>query len=200
MANPGYQSGTSQELHVHQSTVSRIIDEVSDLAVQKVNVWVKFPCNQGEINAAKLGWQERFQFPSCIGVVACTHVKIVKPTNHGDEYVNRKGFTSINVQCTCNVKEEFTSVDARWPGSVHKSRIWKNSLIRENVKGFEHCMMLGESGYAIEPWLVTPYLNPQTHDKRKYNRLFKSERVITECLLRQLKRRFPFLHHPCKVP
>lgn len=56
MANPGYQSGTSQELHVHQSTVSKIIDEVSDSIVQKVNVWVKFPCNQGGINAAKQGW------------------------------------------------------------------------------------------------------------------------------------------------
>ncbi|XP_039288567.1 leucine-rich repeat protein 1 isoform X2 [Nilaparvata lugens] len=38
MANPGYQSGISQELHVHQSTVSKTIDEVSDLIVQKVNV------------------------------------------------------------------------------------------------------------------------------------------------------------------
>lgn len=38
--------------------------------------------------------------------------------------------------------------------------------------------MLGDSGYAIEPWLMIPYLNPQTPDKIKYNRQFKSELVI----------------------
>lgn len=61
-------------------------------------------------------------------------------------------------------------------------------------------MILGDSGYAIEPWLIIPYLNPQTPDKRKYNRLFKSELVIIERCFGQLKRRFSFLHHPCRVP
>ncbi|CAH2011546.1 unnamed protein product [Acanthoscelides obtectus] len=64
-----------------------------------------------------------------IGAIDCTHIPILNPFIHADEYVNRKNFASINVQATCNSNEEFTSVDVSWPGSVHDSRIWKNSDI-----------------------------------------------------------------------
>ena len=51
-------------------------------------------------------------------------VPIKKPHEHGDEYINRKGVASPDhMQC----QEEFTSLDVSWPGSVHDSRIWKNS-------------------------------------------------------------------------
>nr|CAH7734830.1 unnamed protein product [Callosobruchus chinensis] len=45
------------------------------------------------------------------------------------EYIDRKGYHSINVQATCKADEWVTSVDASWPGSVHDSRIWSNSEI-----------------------------------------------------------------------
>nr|CAI5823249.1 unnamed protein product [Callosobruchus analis] len=41
---------------------------------------------------------------------------------HGDEYISRKGYHSVNVQAPCNA-----SVDVS--GSVHDSRIWTNSKI-----------------------------------------------------------------------
>nr|CAI5837955.1 unnamed protein product [Callosobruchus analis] len=42
------------------------------------------------------------------------HVRISKPAQFGDEYINRKGFASINVQA----QEKFTSVDVQWPKKV----------------------------------------------------------------------------------
>nr|CAH7714657.1 unnamed protein product [Callosobruchus chinensis] len=46
-----------------------------------------------------------------MGVIDCTHIKIKKKTPLlGDEYINRKGYHSINVQATCNADEWFTSV------------------------------------------------------------------------------------------
>ncbi|CAH2003249.1 unnamed protein product [Acanthoscelides obtectus] len=47
-------------------------------------------------------------------------------TNH--EYINRKGKPTLNVQATCDSREMLTSVDVSWPGSLHDSRIWRNSL------------------------------------------------------------------------
>ena len=38
------------------------------------------------------------EFPNVIGSVDCTHVKIQGPTNNEQDYVNRKGYHSINVQ------------------------------------------------------------------------------------------------------
>lgn len=56
---------------------------------------------------------------------------------------------------------EFYNVVARWPGSVHDSRIFDNSrarvLYEENrVPG----VLLGDAGYACHPFLMTPLVNP----------------------------------------
>lgn len=37
----------------------------------------------------------------------------MKPSEFGDECVNRKGETTINVQMTCDTYEKITSVDAQ---------------------------------------------------------------------------------------
>nr|CAH7734831.1 unnamed protein product [Callosobruchus chinensis] len=86
--------------------------------------WIKFP----SIPAIRR-WQRKYTFSCAVGVIDCTHIKIKKPPLHGDEYIDRKGYHSINVQATCKADEWVTSVDASWPGSVHDSRIWSNSEI-----------------------------------------------------------------------
>ncbi|XP_050294311.1 putative nuclease HARBI1 [Anthonomus grandis grandis] len=110
------------------------------------------------------------RMPRVIGVIDCTHVKITKPSIHGDEYVNRKGVCSINVQATCNAREMFTSVDAYWPGSVHDSRIWRNSIVHGIMYNNVHeAALLGDEGYGVAPWLLTPYRNPTTPMQENYN-------------------------------
>jgi hypothetical protein len=124
------------------------------------------------------------------------HVRILKPSTHGDDYVNRKAIASLNVQATCNAKEIFTSIDAWWPGSVHDSRIWTNSEIREQFsRRNNNAVLLGDSGYGLEPWLLTPFRNPANDEQQAFNRLFKRERVIIERCLGQVKRRFPILQY-----
>ncbi|KAJ8929994.1 hypothetical protein NQ314_017265 [Rhamnusium bicolor] len=126
-------------------------------------------------------WQEKFQFPSAIGVTDCTHVQILKSNHHGDEYINRKRLETVNVQATCNSSEMFTSVDVSWPGSIHDARIWKNSDICVTImQQFPGALLLGGDGYGLEPWLVTPFRNPNNAFERAYKRLFKKERVIIE--------------------
>ena len=68
-----------------------------------------------------------------------------------------------NVQATCDASERFTSVSANWPGSVHDSRIWKNSDVGALManSGTE-ALLLGDEGYGIAPWLMTPYKEPLT--------------------------------------
>ncbi|KAI7799359.1 putative nuclease HARBI1, partial [Triplophysa rosa] len=60
-------------------------------------------------------------FPNIIGAVDCTHIRIKSPSGeHEGDYVNRKSFHSINVQ-------------AKWPGSVHDSRVFQASPIYERL-------------------------------------------------------------------
>jgi hypothetical protein len=137
--------------------------------------------------------------PFTIGAIDCTHVRIAKPKMDGDEYINRKNYPSINVQATCDAAEKFTSICAEWPGSVHDSRILSNSSIPEVMQRINNAILIGDSGYGISPWLITPYENPQTVVKQNFNKIYATDRVIIERCFGQLKRRFPILHYKVRT-
>lgn len=118
----------------------------------------------------------------------------------GDEYVNRKNQCSFNVQATCDGNYWFTSVNTRWAGSVHDSRIWRNSNIRttmeENQSG---AILLGDEGYGITPWVMTPYRNPNGEAQIRYNIIHTRERSIIERCFGQIKMRFPILQSKIRI-
>ena len=57
----------------------------------------------------------------------------------------------------------FTNVVIRWPGSVHDARIFSQSAIcRSMTQNHPDGYLLGDSGYGVKPFLLTPYLAPAT--------------------------------------
>lgn len=196
LADPGFQNSVGEELGVHQTTVCKTFTSVLNAVLEKANIFIKFPRSVEAVVEAKRLWSERYRFPNAVGAIDCTHVRIPKFQEFGDEYINRKGYPSINVQATCNAEEIFTSVDCQWPGSVHDSRILKNSNIYNILKNSaEECVLLGDDGYSISPWIMTPWRNPTTQQQQNYNNIFCRERVIIERCFGQLKARFPVLQY-----
>lgn len=139
-------------------------------------------------------WKKRKQFPHAIGAIDCTHITILKPTHFGDEYINRKNDASLNVQAICDSTGRFMNVDCSWPGSVHDSRIWHNSGIKEMMQANRFgALLIGDEGYGISPYMMTPYRKPVQPHEKIYNKLHTKERVIIECAFGKLKARFPIL-------
>lgn len=202
VGDPGFQTGVGEDIGVHQTSVSKVVTQVADQMIEKCGQWIKFPRTPADVIEAKERWQTKYTFPCAVGVIDCTHIKIKKPPLHADEYINRKGYHSINVQATCNADEWFTSIDASWPGSVHDSRIWSNSEIcniTRNEFQRSNALLLGDEGYGIAPWLMVPFRNPNTPAEHAYNNLFTKERVIIERCFGQLKQRFPMLQYKVRV-
>ncbi|XP_041470028.1 putative nuclease HARBI1, partial [Lytechinus variegatus] len=132
-------------------------------------------------------------FPRVVGAVDGTHVCLHGCPLGPDEYVytNRKGRSSINVQLACNAKFQIINVVARWPGSTHDSRILQNSrLYRKYNNGELKGIILGDSGYPLMTWLMTPILNPQTPEEQAYNNAQCKTRSIIEQVNGQLKNKF----------
>ncbi|CAH2013550.1 unnamed protein product [Acanthoscelides obtectus] len=111
LGDTGYQQGIGQELSVSQAMVSRTVDRVVNSIVAQSNEYIKFPTINHALMEAKQIWQSMYKFPTAICVIDCTHIGIPKPNRHGDEYINRKGKPTLNVQATCDAREMFTSVD-----------------------------------------------------------------------------------------
>lgn len=194
------QVGVGEDLGVHQTTVCKTIWSVCKEIVSKSDEWIHFPNSAEDFEHEKKMWQIKYNFPSAIGAIDCTHILINRPGNYKDEFVNRKGLNSFNVQATCNGKEQFTSVDCEWAGSVHDARIWKNSnihdIMQENASG---AILLADEAYPLTPWMMTPYRDPELPSQKAYNAIHKRERVIIERVFGQVKQRFPFLQSRVRV-
>lgn len=192
--------GVGEDLGVHQTTVCKTIWYVAKKIAKKSKEWIKFPQTTEAFENEKSMWQQKYSFPAAIGAIDCTHVAIKRPHNFKDEYVNRKGVTTFNVQATCNALEMFTSVDCRWVGFVHDARIWRNSEIQTIISRNEcGAILLGDEAYPLTPWAMVPFKNPETELQKSYNIKHSKERVIIERMFGQLKQRFPILQSTIRL-
>ena len=82
-----------------KSSVSRAVKDVSLALAQKQNEFILWP-SPAELQEVKRGFYDKGGFPGVNG----THVRIQAPTANENDFVNRKGFHSINVQAVCNHK------------------------------------------------------------------------------------------------
>lgn len=112
-------------------------------------------------------------FPSVIGCIDCTHIRILAPKNKIErDYVNRKCFHSINVQAIVDDRGKFLNIVAKWPGCTHDAFILKNSDVYRAFEENEiQGVLLGDSGYPSKKWLYTPLSNPQTRAEKRLNTL-----------------------------
>lgn len=83
----------------------------------------------------------------------------------------------------------------RWPGSAHDSHIFRNSNICLRLENDEMnpYVLLGDSGYPLKKYLITPLLNLETAAERKFNQAQIKTRGIIERTFGIWKRRFPIL-------
>ncbi|KAK3893761.1 hypothetical protein Pcinc_002463 [Petrolisthes cinctipes] len=84
----------------------------------------------------------------------------------------------------------------RYPGSTHDSFIWNNCALRAKFAegDFLDCHLLGDSGYPLERYLLTPFANPMTRGEERFNRSHTRTRVLIEQTFGLLKSRFRCLH------
>ncbi|XP_060740360.1 putative nuclease HARBI1 isoform X3 [Tachysurus vachellii] len=65
-------------------------------------------------------------------------------------------------EIVCNADCVISNVVAKWPGSVHDSRIFRASEIYQHLSQGEFSgVLLGDRGYGCQPFLLTPFTDPQ---------------------------------------
>jgi len=90
---------------------------------------------------------------------------------------------------------KITDIVARWPGSVHDATIFQHSRLHRRLEEgeFDSGILLGDSGYPIKKYLLTPLLNLITAAENLYNNAHIRTRNIVERVFGVWKRRFPVL-------
>lgn len=191
---------------IHKSTASRIVKLVShNIAILRPQ-FVNFPNNENDLKQVKQDFYNIAKFPTVIGALDCTHVKIKSPGGDNAEvYRNRKNFFSINVQTICDANLKIQDIVARRPGSSHDSTIFNNSEIRRKLEIGEmrDCVLVADRGYAQRNYVMTLVGSPNTvidpasgiyeEAVAKYNESLIRTRNTVERSYGVWKRRFPIL-------
>ena len=195
-----FQRTDGQIFGVHRTTVCRVIKKISRAIASLSHRYIKFPQNR-ELMNVKTKFKDIGGIPGIVGAIDCTHIAIISPGGDNAElYRNRKGFFSINVQAICDGDLRITNLVARWPGSTHDNRIFENSDICFRFENNEiQGILLGDNGYGLKRYLMTPLLNPNTREQRHYNYVHSKTRVKIENLFGVLKRRFPCLSQSIRL-
>lgn len=170
-----FQKVVGDSLNGSQSTVSRVVECVTNGLVALAPNHIKFPTTNENVARATAGFRlmTGCRIPKVMGCVDGTHVRILAPSSneHEEAYVNRKGFHSINVQIVSDAYSNIMQIEARWPGSVHDSTILKESPVWGQMPRIQdHGVLLGDSGYPCKRFLLTPFRNPSSNKEERFNR------------------------------
>lgn len=179
---------------IHKTTAGRIIRNCV-MAICNLQS-IHLPATEEEKHETKRDFFNISHFPRVIGAIDCTHIRILSPGgNNAEVFRNRKGHFSLNCQVVCNAKLKITDLVCRWPGSANDSHIFNNSAVKMRFANgqFGNGILIGDRGYGLQPYLLTPMDEPQNEAENLFNEAHIRTRNVIERVFGIWKRRFPIL-------
>ena len=194
----------SKECHTrtHQSTISRVIEQVADALNEHYNEYVVMP-NEAEKDEIAAQLASRDNFPGVMGCIDGCQIQIKKPPFHNlpapERFFNRKARYALNLMIICDNRYRIRFYSGRYPGSVHDARIWAESSIKQVLElQFDPerpRYLVGDEAYPCSNVLLTPINRARADNlpKRRYNRRLRNTRWRIESCFGVLKSRFRVL-------
>ena len=116
--------------------ISRCVKWVTHAIVVCLGDAIKFPSTPFEADtivqgfaalAVGVGAPNTRGMPQIIGALDGTHIPIAKPDGAADQYINRKGFHSLNVQAVSDSNCKFLDVFVGFSGRAHDNAVFGSS-------------------------------------------------------------------------
>jgi hypothetical protein len=112
LASGSFQQVVGDVLGIDKSSVSRCVTQFCESLVNKRHLFIKFPRTRVEKDRLKHKFFNVGGFPSTIAVIDGFQVPIIAPSENENDYVNRKGWHSINVQGMTDADNVFVNIVA----------------------------------------------------------------------------------------
>jgi hypothetical protein len=175
---------------ISKSSASRIIRTVSNAIASLRPLYINMYQNRTEMERTAEEFYEIAMFPRVIGAIDGTLIRIDSPGGDDAEiFRGRKDFFAINVQAVSDSKLKFKDIIARWPGSTHDQTIFNNSNLKIDFENGRY-FLIGDSGYALKPYLMTKLTNTRNEAEDLYNESIIRTRNVVERLFGVWKKTF----------
>ncbi|XP_050338636.1 putative nuclease HARBI1 [Bactrocera neohumeralis] len=199
LAEGGFQKAVGKDscISMGRSRVAKVTARVLKILERYLcPQWIQLSMTESELTKSKQHFQRSFGIPGVIGCVDGTHIQLCKPHTDQSLFYNRKLYFSINAMIICDHNMVIKAVDACRPGSSHDLLIWSMSRAHDYYQrcydnGERGSWLLGDAGYALQPFLLTPFRNPLVGTaQHTFNQKHSSARNVVERTIGVLKSRF----------
>lgn len=161
-------------------------------------------------------FNERANFPNCLGAVDGKHIRIIKPERSGSLYMNYKHYFSIGLLAIADANYKFIYVDVGSYGKDSDSTIFKNSALWENLKknnlnipasttvpGVDISLpyaFVGDEAFGLDKHLLRPFSGTHLPVRKKiFNYRLSRARRYVECTFGILSNKWRIFHRPIDV-
>ena len=196
--------GRGRHTGTHQTTVSRVIEQVADALNRRYHEYIYMP-DEEEKDEIAAQFASRDHFPGVFGCIDGCEVQIKRPPYFNvpqpERFFNRKARYAINLMIICDNRYRIRFYNGRYPGCVHDARIWNESgmkqLLHIQFNPEKPRYLVGDEGYPCSNILLTPIGRVRANNlpKRRYNRRLRNTRWRIESCFGVLKSRFRILLH-----
>lgn len=148
---------------------------------------------QGDKTVMKNRIKTRSGFPACVGLINGTAIALEQHSIfHGEDYFNRRSKHSMTAFVVGNDCKRILYNFCGFAGSVHDSRVFRNSDLYRVRKDFSHRKNSGDAAYPCVPTVVQPLKKPHSDSPRsqEFNKRFSSVRINIEHIFGMLEGRF----------
>ena len=207
----------SLDFRVSARAVSYIVKQVSGAIIKNIGPEsVEPPSSPQGWKSISHVFEERWNFPHCIGAIDGKHVVIEPPPGTGSEYHNYKKSYSIILLAIVGPDYECIYADVGSNGRMNDSGVWNQSDMRKKIE--ENAMnipkadsledgklslpytFVGDDAFALKPYMMKPY--PQKSldaTKRIFNYRLSRARRISENFFGILVNRFRIFIRPLNL-
>ncbi|XP_045510774.1 protein ALP1-like [Colias croceus] len=193
---------TYKSLHflfkISSQIISKIVPEVCKAIVIVLQDEVKWPTTAEQWQQIASQFQERWQFPHCLGSIDGKHVRMQSPIHSGSDYYNYKQYFSIVLLAVVDSNYNFMFANVGCQGRISDGGVFNNSALMEKIYGnntnfpTESCLpgrltkcpyvFIGDSAFALSTKIMKPYPGNPPHGSKNriFNKRLSRARVVVE--------------------
>ncbi|KAB0803707.1 hypothetical protein PPYR_00677 [Photinus pyralis] len=195
---------------ISQPSLSIIIPETCEaICSVLLKDVIKFPKTTEEWASVASLYEDRWNFPNCLGSIDGKHVRITPPKNSGAFYRNYKGYDSLVLLAVVDADYKFLMVDFGTNGRVSDGGVIENTkFYKKLIDGklnLPNCrrvgnrdlkyVFVGDEAFALKSNFMKPFnVRELSTEKRIYNYRLSRARRVVENVFGILASRFRIFH------
>ena len=207
----------SFQFRMSPAAISYIIKDVCLAVIKNMeHLYLNVPSNAEDWLKIAREFDEKWQFPNCIGAIDGKHVVIQPPAGAGSQYYNYKHTHSIVLLAVAGPNYECIYADIGTNGRVSDGGVWNKCSLSKAIENGENSLpppsclpfsaekmpyvFVADDAFALKSYLMKPY--PQTgldEGRRIYNYRHSRARRISENLFGIIANRWRLFRTPISL-